>query len=83
MSCQLPQPLEWDAKHDWEISITLDRPEAFFLRDHAYLITDMVRDWTSGDPVSYERFIPFNYSLKVGILDYNLHLYLNEQVTTI
>lgn len=61
----------------------MEYPEAFFLRDHAYLLTDMVRDWTSGEPVTYNRFVPFIYDLNLSLKDYKLHLYLNEQVTGI
>lgn len=80
VSCQLPQPLAWDARHDWNISVTVERPEVFFLRDHAYLLTDMVRDWTAGDPPDYQRFVPFTYTLSLTFNDYKLYLYLNKYV---
>lgn len=56
----------------------MEQPEVFFLRDHAYLLTDIIRDWTSGEPVTYNRFIPFTYILNLAFTDYKLHLYLNE-----
>lgn len=78
VSCQLPQPLAWDALHEWQISVSIEHPEVFFLRDHAYLLTDIVRDWTSGDPADYERFVPFTYRLSLTFTGYKLYLYLNE-----
>ena len=78
VSCQLPMPLVWDALHIWTINVTLDEPELYLLRDHTYLLTDVVRDWTSGPPVDYEHFIPFIYKLNLSLSNFRLNLYLNE-----
>ena len=78
ISCQLPQPLKWDDLHTWAISVALEQPEVFLLRDHTFLLVDLIRDWTSGPPASYEHFVPFLYKLDLTIKDYRLNLYLNE-----
>lgn len=80
VSCQLPSPLVWDATHHWTINVNMQQPELFLLRDHTYLLTDLIRDWTSGPPVDYDHFVPFLYNVNLNISDYRLHIYLNEWV---
>ncbi|SGY18835.1 BQ5605_C014g07488 [Microbotryum silenes-dioicae] len=74
----MPSPLAWNAARTWDIDISLAKPEISLLRDHITLLTDVAKDWTCGPPGDYEHFVPFVYSLKFGLTDYVLRLYVND-----
>ncbi|KAK4051737.1 Macrophage colony-stimulating factor 1 receptor [Microbotryomycetes sp. JL221] len=74
----LPSPLGWDASRTWKISTFMSKFDAFLLRDHITLLTDVAKDWTSGPPGDYEHFVPFMYQLDVKATDYKLRLYVND-----
>ncbi|KAM0790005.1 hypothetical protein ACM66B_005335 [Microbotryomycetes sp. NB124-2] len=78
LHCSLPSPLGWDAPRTWTISTSMSKFDAFLLRDHITLLTDVAKDWTSGPPGDYEHFVPFTYELDVKVTDYKLRLYVND-----
>lgn len=65
ISCNLSYPLKWNASHPWHIDIQGDEPEIFVLRDHIFLLTDLVSDWTSGPPGDFHNFIPYHYTVSL------------------
>ncbi|SCV73833.1 BQ2448_6263 [Microbotryum intermedium] len=71
-------PLAWNDARTWEIDLSLANSEISLLRDHITLLTDVAKDWTSGPPGDYDHFIPFVYSLKFGLTDYVLRLFVND-----
>lgn len=75
ISCDLSTPLKWNALRQWKFDITTDDLELFILRDHVFLLTDLVNDWSSGPPAEYLTFTPFKYLLDLHFR--NLVLYLN------
>lgn len=75
ISCDLSTPLRWNALRQWKFDITTDDLELFILRDHIFLLTDLVNDWSSGPPAEYLTFTPFKYFLDLHFR--NLVLYLN------
>lgn len=75
ISCDLSTPLRWNSLRQWKFDITTDDLELFILRDHIFLLTDLVNDWSSGPPAEYLTFTPFKYFLDLHFR--NLVLYLN------
>lgn len=75
ISCDLSTPLKWNGLRQWKFDITTDDLELFILRDHVFLLTDLVNDWSSGPPAEYLTFTPFKYLLDLHFR--NLVLYLN------
>ncbi|MCJ1464784.1 hypothetical protein MMC07_003397 [Pseudocyphellaria aurata] len=65
ISCNLSYPLKWNALHPWHIDIQGDEPELFILRDHIFLLTDLVSDWASGPPGDFHNFIPYHYTISL------------------
>ncbi|KAJ0117846.1 hypothetical protein J7T55_014295 [Diaporthe amygdali] len=75
ISCDLSTPLKWNALRQWRFDVTTDALELFILRDHIFLLTDLINDWSSGPPAEYLVFTPFKYFLDLHFS--NLKLYLN------
>jgi hypothetical protein len=70
--------LKWNAERDWTFTIKLRQPVMYLLRDHINMFTDLARDWTSGPPSDYFRFVPTNYAVQLEVIQYQLNLYLND-----
>ncbi|KAH9839543.1 uncharacterized protein C8Q71DRAFT_517238 [Rhodofomes roseus] len=76
--CQLPTPLQWNGERTWTFSVLLRRTQLFLLRDHINMLTDLGRDWSSGPPSDYHRFIPMHYVVELDLHDYELNTYVND-----
>lgn len=74
----MPSPLRWNEHRQWGFDISLSHPEIFLLRDHITLLTDLSKDWVTGPPAEYHRFVPITYALKLAFRDMKLALYLND-----
>lgn len=75
VSCDLSAPLKWNALRTWRFDIDGDALELFILRDHIFLIVDIIDDWGNGPPPDYLLFTPFKYLLNLQFR--NLKMYLN------
>ncbi|KAG6187096.1 hypothetical protein E4U36_008428 [Claviceps purpurea] len=75
ITCDLSNPLGWNALRTWQFDIACSDMKLYLLRDHIYLLTDLVDDWASGPPSEYLVFTPFIYQLKIDL--HNLQLFLN------
>ncbi|KAL2175609.1 uncharacterized protein P884DRAFT_205389 [Thermothelomyces heterothallicus CBS 202.75] len=78
ISCDLSTPLGWNALRQWRFNIHSDELELYILRDHVFLLVDMVDDWTSGPPADYLVFTPFKYYLNLQLQDVRVFLNLND-----
>lgn len=78
ISCDLSTPLKWNALRQWRFDITTDDLDLFILRDHVFLLTDLVNDWSSGPPAEYLVFTPFRYFLDLHFRNLNLYLNVND-----
>lgn len=78
ISCDLSTPLRWNSLRQWKFDITTDDLELFILRDHIFLLTDLVNDWSSGPPAEYLTFTPFKYFLDLHFRDLVLYLNVND-----
>ena len=74
----MPTPLGWNARRDWGLDLNLAEPEVWLLRDHVTLISDLARDWSSSYSGDYLHFVPNHYSFRINLLNYGMHLYLND-----
>lgn len=75
ISCDLSTPLKWNSLRTWRFDIESDGLELFILRDHIFLLIDLIDDWGSGPPSEYLLFTPFKYLLNLRL--HHLKLYLN------
>ncbi|KAJ4300292.1 Macrophage colony-stimulating factor 1 receptor [Collariella sp. IMI 366227] len=78
VSCDLSTPLGWNALRQWRFAIASDDLELYILRDHVFLLIDLVNDWTSGPPTEYLVFTPFKYYVNLRLENVKLFLNLND-----
>ncbi|KAL8708870.1 MAG: hypothetical protein Q9220_006326 [cf. Caloplaca sp. 1 TL-2023] len=78
ISCDLSNPLKWNQRRQWMIDIDAGGLELYLLRDHIFLFTDLVNDWTTGPLGDYHTFIPFAYTLNFRLMDFNFSLNAND-----
>lgn len=78
ISCDLSYPLKWNALHPWRIDIEGDAPDLFILRDHIFLLTDLVGDWASGPPADFHTFVPYKYILSLRFNDFKIYINTND-----
>ncbi|KJK60606.1 hypothetical protein P875_00053209 [Aspergillus parasiticus SU-1] len=75
IKCDLSVPLTWNDLRTWKFDVESRDMELFLLRDHIFLLTDLVADWASGPAAEYYTFVPFNYKLSLSFV--NLRLFVN------
>ena len=54
------------------------QPILYLLRDHINMFTDLAKDWASGPPSDWQRWVPMIYQAKLELHHYELNLYLND-----
>ncbi|KAL2811033.1 hypothetical protein BJX63DRAFT_433722 [Aspergillus granulosus] len=75
ITCDLSVPLAWSAMRTWKFDVKSHDMELFLLRDHIFLLTDLITDWGSGPSPDYYTFVPFMYHLNMSFT--NLRLFIN------
>ncbi|MCJ1355783.1 MAG: hypothetical protein MMC33_005775 [Icmadophila ericetorum] len=78
IKCDLSAPLKWNAQRNWAFDINSPDLELFLIRDHIFLLTDLVSDWASGPPGEYYTYVPFNYSLNAQLPNFRIYLNTND-----
>ena len=78
ISCDLSNPLGWNALRQWHVNIKDNGLELFMLRDHMFLMTDLINDWTSGPLGEFHTFVPFEYSIGLCFAEFKLYLNAND-----
>lgn len=78
LECDLSAPIAWNTLRTWQFNIKCQDLELFLLRDHLFLLTDLVADWGSGPPPDYFLFTPFRYLLNVDFTNFKLYLNTND-----
>ncbi|EON63682.1 hypothetical protein W97_02910 [Coniosporium apollinis CBS 100218] len=78
LDCDLSFPLRWNGLRQWTFNISCNDLELFLLRDHLFLITDIVGDWGSGPPSEYYTFTPFRYKLNMNFSSFKMYLNTND-----
>ena len=78
LGADLSQPASWSSVRRWPFEITIDDLELFILRDHFFLIIDLVNDWSAGPPVDFYTFVPYVYSLRMLFRNFIIYLDVND-----
>lgn len=78
IDCDLSAPLQWNGLRTWEFDVQSNELELFLLREHIFLLIDLVDDWASGPPPDYLTFTPFRYSVNILLDDFKLYLNVND-----
>lgn len=78
ITCDLSNPLQWNGHHNWKFDIKGDKMELFILREHVFLLIDLVDDWGSGPPPEYLTFSPFRYLVNLQLNDFKVYLNVND-----
>ncbi|CZR62481.1 related to CSF1 protein [Phialocephala subalpina] len=78
VSCDLSNPLQWNGHRTWIFDIDSNALELFILREHVFLLIDLVDDWASGPPPEYLMFTPFKYMVNLHLKDFRLYLNVND-----
>lgn len=78
ISCDLSNPLEWNSLRQWSINIQSDALEVFLLRDHIFLLTDLINDWSSSPAGDFYTFVPFKYIINLQLTDFRLYVNAND-----
>ncbi|MCJ1403826.1 hypothetical protein MMC11_007049 [Xylographa trunciseda] len=78
ISCDLSNPLKWNTLRNWLFEVHSEGLEVFILRDHVFLLTDLISDWASGPPGDFSTFVPFQYDLHFLLPNFKLYLNVND-----
>ncbi|KAL8834697.1 MAG: hypothetical protein Q9170_003641 [Blastenia crenularia] len=78
ISCDLSNPLGWSAMRQWAVVVDANALELFLLRDHIFLLTDIMNDWTTGPAGDFHTFVPFKYGIDLRVTGFNLYLNAND-----
>ncbi|KAJ5773909.1 hypothetical protein N7457_008805 [Penicillium paradoxum] len=77
--CDLSNPLTWNSLRSWKFTVEGQELQLYLLRDHIFLLTDLVSDWASGPPSDYYAFVPFIYNLDLNFSDFQLYINVNDR----
>jgi hypothetical protein len=78
VTCDLSNPMSWNSLRSWRFSVHSNDLELFILRDHIFLLTDLVSDWASGPPSEYYTFVPFIYNIDLSFSNLKLFVNVND-----
>lgn len=79
VTCDLSNPLSWNSLRSWKFTVESQDLQLFLLRDHIFLLTDLVSDWASGPPSDYYTFVPFVYNLDLNFSNLQLFINVNDR----
>lgn len=79
ISCDLSNPLPWNTLRNWHFTVDCDDLKLYLLRDHIFLLIDLVDDWSSGPPSEYLVFTPFKYHLHMNLRNLQLFINVNDE----
>ena len=71
-------PIHWRDLHKWKYSFQFNEAALFLLRDHVYLLSDLISDWVSGSSPAYETFTPYLYDFSAEFYKFQVFLNLND-----
>ncbi|KAF1952360.1 hypothetical protein CC80DRAFT_596715 [Byssothecium circinans] len=78
LDCDLSNPISWNSLRKWAFNISCRDLELFLLRDHLFLLTDLVTDWGTGPLPNYFTFVPFQYMLNIDFSNFKIYLNTND-----
>ncbi|KAK5156204.1 Macrophage colony-stimulating factor 1 receptor [Recurvomyces mirabilis] len=78
LDADISQPLAWSTLRRWPFNIVIYDMELFILRDHMFLIIDIVNDWSSGASPEFFTFVPYYYDINMGFKNWCMFLNVND-----
>lgn len=78
LNADLSNPLGWNTLRKWSFNILCHDLDLFILRDHMFLMTDLIADWAAGPPPDFYTFVPYYYGLDINFNNFNLFLNGND-----
>ncbi|WPG98144.1 Hypothetical protein R9X50_00093000 [Acrodontium crateriforme] len=78
LQANLSNPTSWNTLRKWPFTIVCDDMELFILRDHMFLIIDLVNDWSSGPPPAFYTFVRYLYKLDMTFRNFVMYLNVND-----
>ncbi|KAK4506091.1 hypothetical protein PRZ48_004056 [Zasmidium cellare] len=78
LDADISQPCTWNSLRKWPFNVLINDMELFILRDHLFLIIDLVNDWASGAPSDFYTFVPYNYQLDLTFKNFVMYLNVND-----
>lgn len=54
------------------------QPIIYLLRDHVNMLTDLTKDWASGPPSDYQRWVPMIYAIELDMYHFEINQYAND-----
>ena len=79
ISCDLSNPLTWNTMRNWRFNVDSTDMKLYLLRDHIFLLIDLVDDWATGPMSEYLVFTPYTYHLNLGLRNVRLYLNVNDE----
>ena len=74
----LPYPLKWNGLREWTFGFKICDLDFYLLRDHTFLLMDMIEDWTTGPLPEFLTFVPYRYILRPIFERFKLFLNVND-----
>jgi hypothetical protein len=75
----MPFPLVWNEHRVWTLNVTAKKPDVFLLRDHVFLLQDLVKDWVAiATPIDLLHFVPISYQIQLDASQASVYLCINE-----
>ncbi|CAK1362135.1 unnamed protein product [Cercospora beticola] len=78
VEADISQPITWNTLRDWPFTVVINNMELFILRDHLFLIIDLVNDWGSRAVSEFYTFVPYNYQLDLKFNNFVMYLNVND-----
>ncbi|KAI1818003.1 putative fermentation associated protein [Poronia punctata] len=78
ISCDLSTPLKWNGLRTWRLNIDSEDMVLYILREHTFLLIDLIDDWATGPPPEYLLFTPFKYLLNLTLRNLKIFLNVND-----
>lgn len=78
LDADLSMARTWNTLRDWPFKIVVDDMRLFILRDHFFLIIDIVNDWSAGPPPEFFTFVPYRYKMDLTLNNWIMYLNTND-----
>lgn len=78
ITCDLSNPLTWNTLRNWHFTILSDDLKLYLLRDHIFLLIDLVNDWASGPPSEYLVYTEYKYHLHLKFRNFQAFFNTND-----
>lgn len=75
---EMDSPLVWNTHRTWNFNFCISHPEIYLLRDHIFLLQDLVKDWTADNTTDLTHCIPITYKIQLKLNNVMLYLCVNQ-----